>query len=268
MWTANGGGLDGAADDLNERLTVVVPFIDQHPYLSSLLDDPRVLGIGSSICGEDFNYMTSDGNVYSGDTPWPSDTSWGAKLPIKTAFYLDPLDAASGSLRVIPGSHHKGSRFWRMLGAVDYYRTPLDERASLPEKTWGMSGAEVPSVALETEPGDVLVFNHEIKHASFGGGTRRRMFTINMQARQPDDDLEPVRKSVANLSRHEMERAYGDVMLQTASPERMPPGAAPRQRRPPGRAQRQSPRRTTAIRRRLAGLDRHSAPSPVRRGPG
>ena len=70
-------------------------------------------------------------------------------------------------------------------------------------------------------PGDVLIFQHELKHASFGGGTRRRMFTINMQKRQPDDDLEPVRKSVGNLSRHLMERAYGDVMLQTASPARM-----------------------------------------------
>ena len=108
-----------------------------------------------------------------------------------------------------------------MLGAVDYYRTPLDERASLPEKTWGLSGDEVPSVALET---DLATSWYSITRSS----TRRseaarggRMFTINMQARQPDDDLEPVRKSVANLSRHEMERAYGDVMLQTASPERM-----------------------------------------------
>ena len=200
---------------------MVVPFIDQHPYLCSLIDDPRIHDIGVSICGEDFNYMASDGNVYSGDTPWHSDCSHGAKLPIKTAFYLDPLDAASGSLRVIPGSHHKGGRFWQMLGAVDYYRAPLDARAGLPEKAWGVSGAEVPAVALQTEPGDVLIFNHETKHASFGGGARRRMFTINMQARQPEDDLEPVRKSVGNLSRHLMERAYGDVMLQTASPERM-----------------------------------------------
>ena len=46
VWTANGGGLDGAADDLDERLTIVVPFVDQHPYLSSLIDDPRIHGIG------------------------------------------------------------------------------------------------------------------------------------------------------------------------------------------------------------------------------
>ena len=221
VWTANGGGLDGAADDLDERLTIVVPFVDQHPYLCSLIDDPRIYDIGVSICGEDFNYMTSDGNVYSGDTPWHSDCSHGAKLSIKTAFYLDPLDAASGSLRVIPGSHLKGGRFSQMLNAVDYYRAPADARTGLPEKAWGVPGQDVPSVALETAPGDVLVFQHELKHASFGGGTRRRMFTINMQKRQPDDDLEPVRKSVGNLSRHLMERAYGDVMLQTASPKRM-----------------------------------------------
>ena len=122
---------------------------------------------------------------------------------------------------MIPGSHLKGGRFSQMLNAVDFYRAPADARTGLPEKAWGVPGQDVPAVALETEPGDVLIFQHELKHASFGGGTRRRMFTMNMQKRQPEDDLEPVRKSVGNLSRHLMERAYGDVMLQTASPERM-----------------------------------------------
>ena len=221
VWAANGGGLEGASDDLNERLTVVVPFIDQHAYLSALIDDPRIHDIGVSVCGEDFNYKTSDGNLYSGDTPWHSDCSFGAKISIKLAFYLDRLDAASGSLRVIPGSHHKGGRFSQMLNAIDYYRAPPDARTGLPEAAWGVPGHDVPATALVTEPGDVLVFHHELKHSSFGGGSRRRMFTINMQAREPEDNLEPIRKALSDLARHGMERAYGDVMIETASPERM-----------------------------------------------
>ena len=36
------------------------------------------------------------------------------------------------------------------------------------------------SVALETNPGDLVIFNHDTYHASFGGGKRRRMFTMNL----------------------------------------------------------------------------------------
>ena len=47
---------------------------------------------------------------------------------------------------------------------------------------------DVPCVALETQPGDLVAFNHNLMHASFGGGTRRRMFTLNFcrQATTPE----------------------------------------------------------------------------------
>ena len=41
-----------------------MPFIDQHPVLSSLIDDLRVNGIFSSLLGDDFVYLGSDGNFY------------------------------------------------------------------------------------------------------------------------------------------------------------------------------------------------------------
>ena len=90
----------------------------------------------------------------------------GDPMHIKIAFYLDPLTADSGSLRVIPGSHRIG----------DAYATALND-AALREP--GIGGAEVPAVAFETVAGDVVVFNHNTKHASFNGGGRRRMFTLN-----------------------------------------------------------------------------------------
>ena len=31
---------------------------------------------------------------------------------------------------------------------------------------------------VPTQPGDIVVFNHKTFHASFGGGQRRRMFTV------------------------------------------------------------------------------------------
>ena len=43
----------------------------------------------------------------------------------------------------------------------------------------GLEPHEIPGhIAVETSPGDLVVFNHKTFHASFGGGTRRRMFTV------------------------------------------------------------------------------------------
>ena len=221
VWAANGRELDGTPDDL-DRQTIVVPFIDQHEYLSALIDDPRILGIATALCGDDFNYTTSDGNVYCGDTPWHSDGPPGkAYTSIKIAFYLDRLDVRSGSLRVMPGSHHQNDRYARSLGPIDYYRAPSDARTGLTEATWNVEGQDVPATALESQPGDVLVFHHELKHASFGGDSRRRLFTINIQARHAEHDLGRIRDSISDLARHGMERAYGRTMLQTATSTRM-----------------------------------------------
>ena len=221
VWAANGGELDGTSDDL-ERLSVVTPFIDQHAYLCALIDDPRIHDIGVALCGDDFNYTTSDGNIYVDDTPWHSDGSVGKiYASIKIAFYLDPIDANSGCLRVIPGSHHAPDRYARLLGKVDYYRAAPERRANLPETMWGIPGRDIPAMPLATSPGDIVVFHHELKHASFGGGSRRRMFAINMQGRHAECDLDRLRNHISNLARYGMDRAYGEEMLRTATPARM-----------------------------------------------
>ena len=56
LWSENGYGHNGQPHDGLAR-SCLVPFIDLSETLSSLLDDPRILGIASSLLGEDFNYM-------------------------------------------------------------------------------------------------------------------------------------------------------------------------------------------------------------------
>ena len=146
-------------DDEDGRKGGPQPFIDQREYLCTLLDDPRILGIASSLLGDDFNYMGSDGNYYVGDTPWHSD-GWHPEMRhIKIAFYLDPVTRDTGCLRVIPGSHRVGDR----------YAESLQEQLRRSEERLGVQGASLPAVALETQPGDVLCFNHNTKHCAFGG---------------------------------------------------------------------------------------------------
>jgi ectoine hydroxylase-related dioxygenase (phytanoyl-CoA dioxygenase family) len=175
------------------------------------LDDPRILGIARSLLDDDFNYMGSDGNYYVGDTGWHSDGRHLQGRHLKLAFYLDPLTRDSGCLRVIPGSHLPGDR----------YSDQLQEEIGRSGESWGVRGSDLPAIALETEPGDVLCFNHNLKHAAFHGGTRRRMFTMNLCRRYPEERLADLRAYLSGGARFWVERGFGEAMIRTAGPERM-----------------------------------------------
>ena len=212
VWAMHGGGHNGKPHDEKAR-SCIVPFIDQSEVLCTLLDDPRILGIAYSILGDDFNYTGSDGNFYVGETRWHSD---GARKPeepmyIKIAFYLDRLTRDTGALRVIPGSHLVG----------DGYADALSNHIGNSQEQWGLRGRDIPAAVLETKPGDLVMFNHNTKHAAFGGGVRRRMFTINLSQRYPEDRLDDLRKQIATAARFWIDRKYGEKMVRTAGPERM-----------------------------------------------
>src|SRR5688572_29248113 len=90
LFREHGGGHNGKPHNGKAR-SCIVPFPDRSELLSGLLDDPRIHGIGTSLLGDDFNMMASDGNYYTGDTGWHSD-GWSKDIRhIKIAFYLDPL---------------------------------------------------------------------------------------------------------------------------------------------------------------------------------
>jgi len=211
LWAKHGGGHAGKPHDGRAR-SAMVQFLDQSEYLSTLLDDPRVHDIAASILGDDFNYMGSDGNFYAGDTPWHSDGygGRGGLRHIKIAFYLDPLTRETGALRVIPGSHRVG----------EPYADQLERDVRNSATVWGISGSQIPAMALETVAGDVLVFNHDIKHSAWGGSQRRRMFTMNCCQRYPEDRLNDLRDYISGASRFWIERAYDDTIVRTASAAR------------------------------------------------
>ena len=210
VWAERGGGHHGRAHD-GEQRSCIVPFIDQHERLCALLDDGRIEGLLASLLGDDFNYVSSDGNYYAGDTRWHSD-GWGKVVRFtKIAFYLDPLTADTGALRVIPGSHR----------LEDCYAQKVQEEIPESADKWGVDGAQVPAVALETQPGDVAVFNHNLKHAAFGGGGWRRMFTINCSQRMPEEHLPVLESYIGAHARFWNDRLYGEKMVATASPQRM-----------------------------------------------
>ena len=209
LWAERGGGHGGKKHDGTAR-SCIAPFIDQSAKLSALLDDPRILGIAASLMGDDFNYMGSDGNFYVGETGWHSDGWNPNQLHVKIAFYLDPVGRNSGALRVIPGSHKIG----------DAFADSLHQQLSKSPQELGVAGHEVPAIALETQPGDLVCFNHNTKHASFHGSKSRRMFTMNFCQRYAAADLPALRNYINGGARFWVERAFGEKMISTAGPER------------------------------------------------
>ena len=81
---------------------------------------------------------------------------------MKFAYYLEPVDAESGALRLIPGSH----------------KNPMhtDLRENL--NGLGLEICDVPGYVCKSEPGDVVAFDMRCWHASWGGSADRRMCTI------------------------------------------------------------------------------------------
>lgn len=95
----------------------------------------------------------SKGTEYHGLTAWHRDAD-GPPRSIGVLCYLDGLDRHTGALQVIPGSQHPGYG-----GFIQAY---LD------------SQGHVPAISVETSPGDALVIDERLFHASSGGVVRRQ----------------------------------------------------------------------------------------------
>ena len=187
----------------------IVPFIDQREKLCTLMDHPAIVNTASALIGDDFNYLGGDGNYYSGETAWHTDGFHTVGQYIKMAFYLDPVRAATGALRVVPGSHQIDTK-WE------------GRHPSKAEELYGIHPREMPAQALETDPGDLLIFNHNIMHASFGGSQFRRMFTLNMcrHAESPAEIID-LENYINDADRFWLDQTHSELMRRTANPERM-----------------------------------------------
>jgi hypothetical protein len=191
--------------------------IERTEKLCTLLDDPRILGLLGDLLGDDFDYCGGDGNYYTGDTGWHPDGNWGQLFAVKVAFYLDPLTRDTGCLRVLPGSQDP-----------DHFVRKQGINLNQSRELFDVEPRDFPgNVALETNPGDVVVFNHDTYHSSWGGGAWRRMFTMNCTRHgRTDEDLALGRRYVSVHSPGGYNVATGagmyfPTMLQTADDRRM-----------------------------------------------
>ncbi len=196
----------------NKTRRVLMQIAERDAAFAKIIDDPRVDGIFSSLLGEDYIYRTSEGNIFSSNTYWHTDLyniDYRYKH-LKMAMYLDPVDADSGCLRTLPGSHHWDDSFAKML-EKDIYE---------PEKNYGLKPEEIPGQPIPSQPGDVILFDYRIKHATCNSGDYRRMFTVCASERFKDDHLPDLAKLVNELYGLSG-KIFQEAMVDSAGPERM-----------------------------------------------
>ena len=173
---------DRAGQPAGEETQGVAPFFERRPFMSTQVDDDRIHDIGVDLCGPDFILEVTEGNLHFGDTPWHAATEdEDPETHPKIAFYPEAVTRETGCLRVVPGSHRRGT---------PDLLAPLRDGNRDPEfRPFGMAPSEIPSYPFESQPGDVIVFTEHLLHASFGGHDGRHQHAVSFMP-NPKTDAE------------------------------------------------------------------------------
>ena len=181
----------------DEKRLIIPGFIEQSPKLAPLQHDPRVVGVVKSILGPDYIWSSSDGNLFYCESYWHPD-DYAAPLHhyhVKLSFYLDDLSGDNGAIRIIPGSHFHQQTFSRTL------RKNFKDESGV-EEIYGMASGDIPSITVNSTPGDLILWNFRTIHGSYNGGERRRLFSLNFGEKIPGfhDEKQVRDKPVARRS--------------------------------------------------------------------
>lgn len=207
VWAQAGGGHNGAAHDATQRSSMV-QFIDRHEALSALLANPKITGAVSSLLGDDFNYIGSGAALHAGNTGWHTDGRYEG-LFLRMIIYLDPLTRDTGCLRVVPGSH-----------STDTFSEVMSQTVGDSMKHWGIEPSAVPAVALETQPGDVILMVSSLHHASFGGSGRRRRMGLNFCKRcETETELRELKTWIGEFARLWIDEMFLPEFVARSTPD-------------------------------------------------
>jgi hypothetical protein len=142
------------------------------PFATGLLEDARCVRVAEQLFGPDVVGCDSGASHFAGgQSPWHPDTQDMHLFGFKLAFYLQPLDANSGALRFLPGSHK-----------VPYYDDLFEVLWPNGDATGcNVNVPDYPAFVCQTHSGDAVAFNFHVWHASWGGSTDRRMVSLQYQ---------------------------------------------------------------------------------------
>jgi hypothetical protein len=131
------------------------------PRTVELVDSRPLVGLAERLVGGCVLPSPCDtqGILYFDHAGWHNDTGIGIR-GVKFVAYLEPLAGDTGALRVLPASH-------RLQDAALGHLYSLD-----------LNVPDVPGQVLATEPGDLIVFDQLLYHASWGGKDRHQWSTM------------------------------------------------------------------------------------------
>ncbi|MFH8560826.1 phytanoyl-CoA dioxygenase family protein [Streptomyces sp. NPDC017988] len=149
---------------------------DQTPFLAGALETEKLRTAAEALLGPEAVGVMSNGNVFSGNlTEWHADTSVPGFRSLKFVAYLDPVDADSGALRVLPGSHKDPWHDELLAISVKERLNTAGNPESEESGRTGFPVDAVPARVCTSRPGDVYAFDLRTWHASLNGFPNRRM---------------------------------------------------------------------------------------------
>ena len=208
--------MQDCVDEYTNEHQQAVCAIEHQPNFKRLL--PRLMANVEQILGPGFVMMGSNSYTYAScGTPWHADLGWhpsmfkgGKEAPVghyynglKIGIYLDPLTHDTGCLRVIPASHMLPDKCLDLIAPI-HGDVPSNFSDDGTIKGFNISPVEVPCYAVESEPGDVIFFNNQTWHASFGGKAGKRMIQIDNKAKpRTDREHEHIRAMAEDRRKYE-----------------------------------------------------------------
>ena len=172
VWEVTGSESGGYFAERDKRLTQLADDDRLHDPISRLLG-PGYVFVGSEGVISDYtrSQWHADRRYYRLDGErWESD--WIDYPRIKVMMYLERLTKETGCIRFILGSHRQ--QYHQALG-------PQESEAA--DNPFGVEEAEIPAYPVETEPGDVVLFNQYLWHGLHGGRKGRRFLAFKFAAR-------------------------------------------------------------------------------------
>jgi len=159
------------------------------PVSASLVaDDPRLIDAAGQLLGGPVIPGCPEGVLYFAEAAWHDDDGIGVR-GVKFAAYFDQLTAASGALRLVPGSHHSEQN----TRPAGYRNRQMPIRSDAEAAAYQ---ASIPGYAAATTPGDVIAFDLHTWHASFGGRDRLAWTAVYQRCPQTPAERDRTLRSV------------------------------------------------------------------------
>jgi phytanoyl-CoA dioxygenase PhyH len=157
----------------------------------ALVEDDRFFAAARRLLDAPVLPTYAEGNLLFGEAGFHTDCGTGTP-GVKFVAYLEPLTAATGALRLMPGSHHPD--FSAAIDAWDA-RNPAMDTEQLRQKI-----TDLPCHAAETRPGDVIAFNWHTWHASIGGRDRRQWTISYGKDPVTSEEADRLKEFIASLA--------------------------------------------------------------------